>query len=121
MIYAINRKKTVYRKLKTRLDYEEKYQFFKCDQDYCHRYTFDEAMENNFRRPECSGELRAFNNKEIIKKLSKKVKELRKSLEKSGVNVDAIDNGLDDVSQIVTTEQAPAVADSSSDTTHGSK
>ncbi|NHK32190.1 MAG: transcription factor [Asgard group archaeon] len=118
---VVNRKKTVYRKLKTRLDYEQKYQFFKCEQDYCPRYTFDEAMENNFRCPECSGELRAFDNKEIIKKLSKKVKELRKSLEKSGVDVDAIDNGLDDVGQIVTTGNVPAVADSSSDTTHGSK
>jgi hypothetical protein len=78
-------------------------------------------MESNFRCPECSGELRAFDNKEIIKKLSKKVKELRKSLEKSGVDVDAIDNGLDDVSQIIATGKVPAVADSSSDTTHGSK
>ncbi|NHJ46604.1 MAG: transcription factor [Asgard group archaeon] len=119
---VINRKKTVYRKLKTRLDYEQKYQFFKCDQNYCPRYTFDEGMENNFRCPECNGELHAFDNREIIKKLSKKVDELRKSLEKSGVNVDAIDNGLeDDVNQITSPEKIPAFADSSSDASHGSK
>ncbi|NHJ85516.1 MAG: hypothetical protein FK734_08645 [Asgard group archaeon] len=111
---VINRKKTVYRKLKARLDYEEKYHFFKCDQDYCPRYTFDEAMENNFRCPECNGELRAFDNKEIIQKLSKKVKELRKSLESSGVDVDQIDNGIeDDVNQIVATGKVAATADSS--------
>jgi transcription initiation factor TFIIE subunit alpha len=120
---VINRKKTVYRKLKARLDYEQKYQFFKCDQNYCPRYTFDEAMESNFRCSECNSELRAFDNSEIIKKLSKKVDELRKSLEKSGVNIEALDSGVDeDLGPIVASDQAPAaLADSSSDTPPSSK
>ena len=119
---VINRKKTVYRKLKARLDYEEKFHFFKCDQDYCPRYTFDEAMENNFKCPECSGELAAFDNKEIIKKLSKKVDELRKSLEKSGVDLDQLNSTAeDDVGQIVATGKVAATADVSSNDTTGSK
>jgi transcription initiation factor TFIIE subunit alpha len=120
---VINRKKTVYRKLKARLDYEQKFHFFKCDQDYCPRYTFDEAMENNFKCPECNGELRAFDNSEIVKKLSKKVKELRKSLEKSGVNVDQIDNGIEEENgQIMATGRGAAVvADSPNDSNQGSK
>jgi transcription initiation factor TFIIE subunit alpha len=120
---VINRKKTVYRKLKARLDYEQKFHFFKCEQDYCPRYTFDEAMENNFKCPECNGELRAFDNSEIVKKLSKKVKELRKSLEKSGANVDEIDNVIEEENgQIMATGRGAAVvADSSSDSNQGSK
>jgi len=118
---VINRKKTVYRKLKARLDYEEKYHFFRCDQNYCPRYTFDEAMENNFRCPECNGELRAFENKEIIKKLTKKVKELRKSLEKSGVDVDNINEGIvEDVGHLITTEKPTATANSTNES-RGSK
>jgi transcription initiation factor TFIIE subunit alpha len=118
---VINRKKTVYRKLKARLDYEEKFHFFKCDQDYCPRYTFDEAMENNFKCPECSGELLAFDNKEIIKKLSSKVNELKKSLEKSGVDINALDSTAeDDVGQIVASDKVAATADASNEST-GSK
>jgi transcription initiation factor TFIIE subunit alpha len=119
---VINRKTTVYRKLKARLDYEQKFHFFKCEHDYCPRYTFDEAMENNFKCPECSGELRAFDNSEIIKKLSKKVKELRKSLEKSGVNVDQIDNGIEvENGQYMAAGRAAVAADSSNNSTSGSK
>ncbi len=119
---VISRKKTVYRKLKARLDYEEKYHFFKCDQDYCPRYTFDEAMENNFRCPECNGELRAFNNSDIIKKLSVKVKELQKSLESSGVNIEVLNNGIDeDAAHLIATNREVATVDSSSNSSHGSK
>ena len=62
-------------------------------------------------------------NSEIIKKLSKKVKELRKSLEKSGVNVDEIDNGIEEENgQIMATGRGAAAAvDLPSDSTHGSK
>ena len=119
---VINRKKTVYRKLKARLDYEEKFHFFKCDQDYCPRYTFDEAMENNFKCPECNGDLLAFENKEIIKKLSVKVDELRKSLVKSGVDMKQLDSTAeDDVGQIVATGKVAATADISMDDLTNSK
>ena len=118
---VINRKKTVYRKLKARLDYEEKFHFFKCDQDYCPRYTFDEAMENNFKCPECSGELLAFDNKEIITKLSSKVNELKASLLKAGVDIDALNSTAeDDVSQIVASDKVAATADASNESS-GSK
>jgi transcription initiation factor TFIIE subunit alpha len=119
---VINRKKTVYRKLKGRLDYEEKFHFFKCDQDYCPRYTFDEAMENNFKCPECNNDLLAFDNKEIVEKLSEKVDELRISLEKSGVDIDRLDlNAEDDVGLIVATGRVSATADISTNDTTGSK
>lgn len=118
---VINRKKTVYRKLKARLDYERKFHFFKCDQDYCPRYIFDEAMESNFRCPECSGELKAFDNKEIIEKLSKKVDELRSSLEKSGVDIEQINNSAeDDLGQIIATGKVAATA-ADSNTSPGSE
>lgn len=119
---VINRKKTVYVKLKARLDYEQKFHFFKCEQNYCPRYTFDEAMENNFKCPECNGELRAFDNSEIVKKLSKKVKELRKSLEKSGADVDEIDNGIEEeTGKIMAPDPVTAAADSTGNSTQGSK
>ncbi len=119
---VINRKKTVYVKLKARLDYEQKFHFFKCEQNYCPRYTFDEAMENNFKCPECNGELRAFDNSDIIKKLSKKVKELRKSLEKSGANVDEIDNGIvEETGKIIAPDPVTAAAESTSNSNQGSK
>ncbi|MEA2070449.1 MAG: transcription factor E [Asgard group archaeon] len=92
---VIKRKKMVFKKLKARLEYEKNHHFFKCDQDYCPRYVFDEAMENNFRCPECNGELRAFDNSEIIEKLSEKVEELRESLEKSGINLDDLDEEVE--------------------------
>ncbi|MHA1156241.1 MAG: transcription factor E [Candidatus Heimdallarchaeota archaeon] len=112
---VINRKKTVYRKLKARLDYEKRFHFFKCDQDYCPRYIFDEAMENNFKCPECSNELKAFDNKEIIEKLSKKVDELQKSLEEAGIDVNHLnDNAKDDLGQIIATGIAAATVDSDS-------
>lgn len=119
---VINRKKTVYVKLKARLDYEQKFHFFKCEQNYCPRYTFDEAMENNFKCPECNGELRAFDNSEIVKKLSKKVKELRKSLEKSGADVDEIDNGIEEeTGKIMAPDPATAAAEGTGNSTQGSK
>ena len=119
---VINRKKSVYRKLKARLDYEEKYHFFKCEQDYCPRYTFDEAMENNFRCSECDGELRAFENKAIIERLSVKVDELRKSLEKSGVNLEALDSGIeDDVNQMAASSKTAATVESAGDIDQGPK
>ena len=119
---VINRKKTVYVKLKARFDYERKFHFFKCEQNYCPRYTFDEAMENNFKCPECNGELRAFDNSEIIKKLGKKVKELRKTLEKSGANVDEIDNGIEEeTGKIMAPDPATAAAESTGNSNQGSK
>lgn len=119
---VVSRKKTVYRKLKARLDYEKRFHFFKCDQDYCPRYTFDEAMENNFKCPECNGELRAFDNKEIVEKLTLKVDELRKSLEKSGVDLHLLDNGAeDDLGQIIATGKLATAADSIPNGPHNSE
>ena len=118
---VVGRKKTVYRKLKARLDYEKKFHFFKCDQDYCPRYTFDESMENNFKCPECGGELRAFDNKEIISRLTKKVDELKKSLEKSGVDINNLNNGAEsDLGQIVAAGRVSTASDDMPDGDQGS-
>ncbi|MBD3191944.1 MAG: transcription factor E [Candidatus Heimdallarchaeota archaeon] len=106
---VISRKKSVYKKLKTRLDYEKKHHFFKCDREYCPRYTFDEAMENNFTCPECSGQLTAFDNSEIIKRLTEKVTELEKSLQESGVDFKNLDNDVEGYN--ISPEKAIAAVD----------
>ncbi|MHA1503324.1 MAG: hypothetical protein ACTSSB_15925 [Candidatus Heimdallarchaeota archaeon] len=66
-------------------------------------------MENNFKCPECQGELLAFDNKDIITKLSAKVEDLKISLEKAGVDIDALDSTAeDDVGQIVAADNVAA-------------
>jgi len=69
------KKKTVQRKLRERLKYEEDNYFFICNNcaQNLVKYRFDEAFELNFRCPECGGELLAQENEDIINFLKKKI------------------------------------------------
>ena len=65
-----SRKKMVLDKLKARLQYEENNDFYICPNDGS-RYTFDEAMDNDFRCPRCGAMLEHEDNtkyKEILRK-----------------------------------------------------
>jgi len=68
ILYA--RKKMVLEKLKARLRYEESNEFYVCPNDGS-RYTFDEAVDNDFRCPRCGAMLDYEDNsryKEVLRK-----------------------------------------------------
>jgi transcription initiation factor TFIIE subunit alpha len=75
ILYA--RKKMVLEKLKARLRYEESNEFYVCPNDGS-RYTFDEAMDNDFRCPRCGEMLEYEDNtryKEVLRKRIARIEE----------------------------------------------
>ena len=64
----LEKKKLIQRKLRDRLQFEEKNYFFLCKN--CNKinikYKFDEAFELNFRCPDCGSPLEAQNNQNIV-------------------------------------------------------
>ncbi len=73
------RKKVVLSKLKLRLQAEESNTFYECPADGT-RYTFDEALENEFRCPRCGSQLVYVDNSSIIQVLKKYINLLEKEL-----------------------------------------
>jgi len=73
-----NQKRKILRILNKRLDYENNNEFFYCGTPGDRRMTFEEAMEMIFRCPDCGKKLESYDNKDIIKALSDKIKELEK-------------------------------------------
>jgi len=71
----LEKKKLVQRKLRDRLQFEEKNYFFLCKN--CNKinikYKFDEAFELNFRCPDCGSPLEAQDNQNIINLLKEKI------------------------------------------------
>ncbi len=71
----LGKKKLVQRKLRDRLQFEEKNYFFLCKN--CNKinvkYKFDEAFELNFRCPDCGSPLEAQDNQNIINLLKEKI------------------------------------------------
>ena len=74
-------KRRILEKLKARLEFEKTHDFFFCNDKHCGRYTFEEAVENFFRCPQCGGTLQHFDNSKIIEFLEKKVESLKEELE----------------------------------------
>ena len=72
---VLEKKKLVQRKLRDRLQFEEKNYFFLCKN--CNqiniKYKFDEAFELNFRCPDCGSPLEAQDNQNIINLLKEKI------------------------------------------------
>ncbi len=72
---VLEKKKLVQRKLRDRLQFEEKNYFFLCKN--CNKinikYKFDEAFELNFRCPDCGSPLEAQDNQSIINLLKEKI------------------------------------------------
>ena len=75
-----NQKRRVLEKLETRLDYEKNHDFYYCYTSGCRRIAFKDAMELVFQCPTCKKPLMHFDNGQIIKALTNKVKQLRKEL-----------------------------------------
>ncbi len=76
------KKQLVLEKLKIRLDFERKHMFFYCPNDGI-RVTFEDAVELEFKCPQCGQPLQPYNNKPIIDFLEKRVKILEEELAKA--------------------------------------
>jgi len=65
--------------LKERLDREKEGQFYICPQK-CMRLNFDQAVDFQFKCPECGGLMELDNNEEKIREIEKEIKEIEKEL-----------------------------------------
>ena len=71
----LEKKRTVQRKLRERLNFEENNYFFVCKTctQQNMKYKFDEAFDLNFRCPDCGNPLVAQDNQEVIQFLKEKI------------------------------------------------
>ena len=71
----LKKKEIIQRKLRARLNFEEKNYFFICRscKSINIKYKFDEAFDLNFRCPDCGGPLEAQDNQKIIQFLKEKI------------------------------------------------
>jgi transcription initiation factor TFIIE subunit alpha len=72
-------KKKRLKKLKERLEREKEGVFFLCD-NKCIRLDFDQAMNFEFKCPECGQIIHQEENKELIESIEKEIQELEKEL-----------------------------------------
>jgi len=79
---ALKLKQKRLNKLKDRLDREKNNHFYSCDSQ-CIRLDFDQAMNFEFKCPECGNLIDQEDNKEEIKNIEKEIKELESELKKS--------------------------------------
>lgn len=77
----LNRKRAVLNKLKQRLEYEKSGIAFICPQDDS-TYTFEEALENDFKCPRCGTPLKEYDSQKIREFLEQKIRELSEEIEK---------------------------------------
>ncbi len=73
-------KKKILKKLRERLEYEERHDFYHCGGENCPRLTFEEAVEAVFRCPRCGEPLRPFDNTPHKEFLRRKIRELEEEL-----------------------------------------
>jgi transcription initiation factor TFIIE subunit alpha len=78
---VFNLKKKRFDKLKERLEREKESQFYSCDSK-CIRLDFDQAMNFEFKCPECGELIEQEDNSEEIKKIEKELKELEAEIKK---------------------------------------
>lgn len=69
-------KKRILKILKTRLEYEERNEFYSCHMPDCRRMTFDEAMDYVFRCPTCKKAVEHDDNSKMIHVLTNKIDQL---------------------------------------------
>mgnify|MGYP006297635485 CR=1 FL=1 len=72
-------KRTLMNKLQERLEHEKNTMFFSCG-DECPRIEFDEAVENEFKCPNCGERMEEFDNSGIIQALERQIESLREEL-----------------------------------------
>jgi len=77
-------KRKTLKRLKVRLKYEQSHQFYRCKDKTHRRLTFEEAVENLFRCPQCGNPVELVSNDELIRALKWKIKQLEKDIKKSG-------------------------------------
>ncbi|MBD3313521.1 hypothetical protein GF345_03695 [Candidatus Woesearchaeota archaeon] len=80
-LLAVNLKKKKVHQLRERLDREKDSQFYVCPSK-CMRLNFDQAVDFQFKCPECGGLMEMDNNSDKIKEIEKDIKELEKELKK---------------------------------------
>ena len=78
---ALKLKKTRLEKYQERLEREKNGQFFGCSNE-CMRLNFEQAMNFEFKCPECGELMNQKDNKETIKKIEKDIKILKTELKK---------------------------------------
>ena len=79
--FVTSMKSKILKKLKSRLDYELKHEFYHCGNPECSRITFEDAMDTVFNCPVCGQPLKPQNNDDVIDFLEDKVKEIEEELE----------------------------------------
>lgn len=80
-ITLLNIKKRVLDKLRARLDYEESTEFYVCPADG-HKYTIEEAFENNFVCPVCGSPLVELDKTRRIEALREAIRMLEEEIRK---------------------------------------
>ena len=65
-------------RLKQRLEYENKHEFYSCDTQTCKKLTFEEAMEAFFKCPTCDRNLNLIDNQEFKQALEWKIGQMEK-------------------------------------------
>ena len=70
-------KKKALERLRHRLDYEEKHEFYFCESERCTRMTFEQAMEVLFKCPTCSGNLNLVDTAELKQSLQWKIEQIQ--------------------------------------------
>lgn len=73
-----SQKRRILKILKTRLEYEKKYDFYYCNTPGCDRVIFEDAMELVFKCPVCGKPLQHYDNKDLINVLEDKVEVIEK-------------------------------------------
>jgi transcription initiation factor TFIIE subunit alpha len=74
--FISNRKKQVLRILKTRFEYEKKYDFYYCNTPECKKITFEDAVDIMFRCPTCDKSLEFYDNSATINALADKIEQM---------------------------------------------
>lgn len=72
-------KRTLLQKLRERLEHERNTMFFTCGNS-CPRIEFDEAVEQDFRCPNCGEKMENFDNEGIINALKRQIEALEQEI-----------------------------------------
>ncbi|MCS7113499.1 MAG: transcription factor [Candidatus Bathyarchaeota archaeon] len=78
--FITQERRKILKRLKERMEFEEGNQFYACGNEGCPRYTFDEAMDLNFRCERCGAMLKPIDNSRFKEILTKKIEEMERTL-----------------------------------------
>jgi transcription initiation factor TFIIE subunit alpha len=75
-----NRKRKILDRLRRRAEYEKAHTFYFCGTQSCKKRIFEEAMDLDFKCPECNNQLQPYDNSEQIMAMEWKIKQLEKEI-----------------------------------------